>query len=253
MRKLLLLGVVALVLFGISAGVSYYLKDPKEAKKDGPDQAMVPPEKQVPSSASTVIPKTAPGDTRMAPAVNVHTDPKLDRALPDILNLNDQLKLLKEKETRLSKREKDLLNVQAEIRKDIAKLEKLKAEVLELTKKLDETTVELELRAADLKAQTKKNEELYRAIQSKLKEVDASEQQRLKAAGQILEKSEPATAAQTIQAMADDGQMENAAKVLSVMDAKKVAKILEEVPVPVRAQLLAQIQTLTRAKTPSKK
>ncbi|MFO0865814.1 MAG: hypothetical protein U0744_14380 [Gemmataceae bacterium] len=221
--------IVAVVLFGSSAGVSWYLQskikkplDEAKGKLDPgnekvlkePDLSHVPPKKETKE------------DGHAKPASNYIPGSE------DLTGLASQLKAqmdaIKGKEKQLTVRQKNLEAIYEDLKKERNGLDDLRQKIAEEVKLLNEKIDVLEKKSLDTKSERQKIVDHTKELKQTLLEVDEAEKARIVQMGKVLEGMPLDAAGRTLMALAESGKMDMAVKVIASMKEGKTAKILAE-------------------------
>lgn len=239
MKNLVLLGLTALVLFSVSAGLSVFLQQlgnksttdaTAEAKKDA-DTAKKPDPAQDEKKPAALKPDKPAADPVSASAA-----------------VREQADAVKDREARLEKRETRLEVVMADMRAEAAALENLTKQVIAEAKAVAVRQAETDARLTQLEQErTAVKTAADTAAKKDRAEADAAEGKNLNRIGLLTENMPADTAAKVIQQMADGGKLDTAVKVLAQMKERQAARVLAEIPdAALAAQLLDKMRTLKR-------
>jgi flagellar motility protein MotE (MotC chaperone) len=243
MNKTVMGLVVAMVLFSVSAGVSWYLQPPaavdpeKHADKDNfatgtlHHGAEPPKEKPLEEGRST-RPSIRPGQ---APDSEYLTKLAAD--------LDSQSDALKRREQGMSNRQKNIDLVYKEILKEQRNVDGIRKQIDEEMKLLGDKVDAVERKYEQTSRQGAKLEEQNKELRQTLLEVDDAERARVKQMASFYDAMDTEKAAPTFQEMVDGGKLDMAVKILSNMKDRQAAKLLAQLP----NQTLA-VQLLDRLK-----
>lgn len=235
MKKLILIGGVAVVMFAVSASLSYILKQGQHQPEKEGSSASADKDKEK-DKTSKITPTQAPKKTETTPPPTTPPQaalrPPYNPAAEEILRLQTQLKdsqaRVDAEEKRLTTRKKMLELIQEDIRKERGGIDGLRKELNEHLKIIDEKFSALDRKMAELDKKNLKYEQQFKANQKVLTEIDTVEQDRVKQMAAIYDSMEAEKAAQILQQMADSGNMDTAVKVLASMRERQAARVLGE-------------------------
>lgn len=256
MQKLIVLGVVAVTLFALSAGTSIYLRRTEEA---APEQPVDTPaiRKGNPAQAHTPGGQAAEaGNTGspLKPAVRPPYNPEAESAAQLAANLNKQTEALKSREQALAARQKSVELAYQDVRHERAGLDELRKKLAQEMAALEAKLATLEQSSGELDQKQQKTSKQLDELKNSTFAFEGQEQERLKHLATVYDAMAPAGAAKILQQMADSGGLETAAKVLSLMKERQAAKVIAELPdAVVAAQLMEKLKTLQKPAAPVKK
>jgi hypothetical protein len=165
MKKIIVLGSLTLVLFGLSAAASWYLKGLKpattQAAKDGKPATEKSAEKAQ-ESAKIATPASAPLRSAVRPAFVDSADDAV--ALAE--RLRQQNAIIREKETKLADRQKSMDLVYGDVKGERASIDEMRKQVADELKAVEEKMVVVERRRADAEKEIQKSKA---ELDSKLK------------------------------------------------------------------------------------
>ncbi|WP_020468451.1 MotE family protein [Zavarzinella formosa] len=235
MKNVILLGVVAVVLFSVSAGLSLYLNTPKpteEAKTtETPKKAKAPAE---PESDRPIV----------RSATNMGADDTSKLAA----QLREQLGTVRDREAKLETRQKQVELILQDIRAERDVLDRLRIQVGAELKLVGEKSGDLDKKFAELETERKKLAQGTADLSRTRTEYDKDERVNLGKMATLYDAMAPENAAKILQQLADTGKMETAVKVLAQMKASKASRVLSEMPdAALAAQLLEKMKGLKPA------
>jgi len=237
-KNIVILGVVAVILFSLSAGLSLWLNTPKateEAKEDTKKKAK-PKVDETPDDGKSIV--------RPNPVTNP------DEATKLAAQLKEQQESLKLREARLEAKQKQLEVVLIDIRAERDQMEKLRRDLGNELKLLNAKAADLEKKASDIKDQqaalAKGNIELTKGKV----EIEKEEAKNILKMANQFDSMAADSAATILKSMTDSGKMETAVKILSQMKDRQAAQVLAAMPdATLAAQLLEKMKTLKRPTT----
>jgi flagellar motility protein MotE (MotC chaperone) len=216
MKNFLILGLLALLLFSVSAALSLWLNQSRTA----PDPAA---EKDK-AAAKTRAPEGK--------------DPPEPRPLPKVEPTPDASALLTDREARLARRSAQVELVMRDIQSQREAVEATLRQVNAELKAAAARTGDLDAVAADLRRKTT--------------EYEGTEAKNIDLMAARLEPMPPESAAPILRQMAESGQMATAVKVLAKMKERQAARVLAELGDPaLAAQILDKMRGLKTAPPPN--
>jgi flagellar motility protein MotE (MotC chaperone) len=267
MKKILMLGLVAVVMFGVSAAGSWKWRQIQLAQKEsssGEDETAAstsgdsagsqhasaadhsprPGAHEEPAASSTAsLPerRPAPRDAAQLPlAVRPTYTAGVEETVQLAAGLRDRAAAVREREVQLASRQKQLELVYEDIRSERAAIDELRNQVSDELKAVEEQLAAAERDRAelDLKQQT---------IDGRVTQMDDQEKDNIKKMGGMYDSMAPESAAKILQQMTDSGNMDTAVKLLGVMKERQAAKVLAEMQdATLAAQLSEKLKGLKR-------
>jgi flagellar motility protein MotE (MotC chaperone) len=256
MKKVLSLGLTALVLFGLSAAASWILRGHTTAGESSPSADATTAEPLELPGKSYGGSGAAPGRGEAAQRVAVKApySPGAEEAIQLANTLRDRLTATKERETQLAARQKHLELIYHDIRSERAALDEIRKQVSEELKATKEAAGTVERRNSDLEEQRQKVSGRVKEMEDRLIKVEDLENGNVQKMAEVVNTMAPESAAKILQQLADSGKMETAVKLLGLMKERQAAKVLAELPEPaLAAQLLEKLKDLKRPTPPVKK
>lgn len=228
MKNFLILGLLALLLFSISAALSLWLNQSKQTTTEKEKDK----EKDKEKAGSGGSKHGEVKDTS-----DPHPPPKADHPAPSG-GSESTATMLREREAKLERRaaQIDLVvrDIQSQREATEAKLQK----VLNELKNVSKETTKLDALAADLKKQKV--------------EFDAAEKQNIEKMSKMYDAMTPEAAAPILKEMAERGRLDMAAKILVFMKERNAARVLEAMNDPALAiQVLDKMRGIRAASTPA--
>jgi flagellar motility protein MotE (MotC chaperone) len=257
MKKLLTISVTALILFGASASVSWWLH------KDNPStQEPAPTHDETASSGLDIPGKTRaalPGAKGAEPslqraAVRTPYSPAAEEAVQLANGLRDRLAAVRERENQLAAREKQLEMVFEDIKGERSSVDALRQQLSDELKAADDKIGAIEQKRADVEEQGKAVTTKVKEMEGRLVQVQQLENGNVQKMAEMINTMAPESAAKILQQLADTGKIETAVKLLSCMKERQAAKVLAELSEPgLAAQLLEKLKDLKRVAPIGKK
>ena len=241
MNKTVLGLIVAILLFSVSAGVSWYLQPPPaaETKKQEKDNVAAKtlhgidaPKEQPTEETRSARPTIRPGQT---------PDPEYLTKLAADLEL--QTDGIKRREQGVTNRQKNIDLVYKEILKEQRNVDGIRKQIDEEMKLLAEKADAIERKYSETRLQGTKLDEQNKELRQTLLEVEDAERGRVKQMASFYDTMDPEKAAPMFQEMVDNGKLDMAVKIMASMKDRPASKLLAQLP----NQTLA-VQILDRLK-----
>jgi flagellar motility protein MotE (MotC chaperone) len=212
---------IAVVLFGLAAGVSWYLQSRQVYEIDPQPNA----------EEKTTKARSAAKKSDAAPLRSLIRPPsshEADRITQMAAALQQQQESLKAREQHLTVREKQIGLIHDEIKKEQNKLDAVRKEIQIERAVVQEKLDLLEKRAVDGDRERQKAEAQKEEIRRAMLEVNSLESKNLKHVAAIYEKMDSEAAAQSIQQMIDQGKLDMAVTIVANMRERQAASVLGE-------------------------
>ncbi len=251
MTRMLTFLSVAIVLFAVAAGASWYFQD-RQHHEDGTKAG----EEKGNKHAGAAHGK-GNGDAAAAaaakPLVRSPLSADAERITQMAATLQSQQESLKNREQVVIVREKQMDLIHQEIKSEQKKLEAVRKEVDTELALVSEKLEMLEKRTAEADRDRKNSVAQLQEIQEKTVELNGLESKNLKQVAFIYDKMDPEAASQSIQQMVEKGKLDTAVTILANMRDRAAANLLGEISkqdAGVAAQLFDRMRYL---KAPSQK
>jgi flagellar motility protein MotE (MotC chaperone) len=243
MKKLILLGVVVAVLFGISATSSWLLRQQKASTADHGDGTEAGGDKGQ---------KGTPQDVRQA--VRSPFNPDADKAAQLFGDLRTQSDALKAREQQFNARQKSLEIIYQDLRAERAALDELRKQCNDELKALADKLESLDRKAGDVDHQRKDVVGKIDDFEKRKVQFANTEQKKTyDRLGTVYDTMDPEAAARLLQHMADTGSIDTAVKILTVMHERQASKVLAAFTDKTTAvQLVDKMQSVDRGSTVNK-
>jgi flagellar motility protein MotE (MotC chaperone) len=246
MKKIVLMLALILVLFGISAGASWFLRQGQldVAKQSDSSDPHIP---KTPNSQET--PNTpAAGTPELRPAVRPPFNPEVDSAAQLASNLRSQMDALKTREQQFITRQKTLDLIYQDLRTERAAVDDLRKQLNDELKGLSNKVEFLEKKTGEVDQKRKQLSEQKEEIKQSIVRIEDSEKENVKHLATVYDAMDAEAAAQHLQQMADTGKIDMAAKILNAMRERQAAKVLAQFPDKTTViQLLDKIKSVERS------
>jgi len=255
MKKLLILGALAGLMFGGSAGVSWYLRNLKDGKPTNAGGTNASPalqaERLTPSDVSANGSSTASAPNPLRPVTPPPFNPEADGTIQLAANLSRQMEAVRAREQHLNVRQKQLELIQQDTRSERVVLDGLRRQVADEAAALEKSMAVIEQRFQDLQQQREQAKEHLSSIRKQTTEFDQLEAERIRQLATMVEGMPPENAARLIQHMADSGSLDTAVKILAAMKERSAAKVLSEIQDPsIATQLFDRVRGLKKPAPP---
>ena len=243
MKKLILMAVIVVVLFGISATSSWLLRQHTASPADHGDSAEAGGDKGQ---------KSLSQDTR--PVARSPFNPDADKAAQLFGDLRNQTDALKAREQLFNARQKSLEIIYQDLRAERAAVDELRKQCNDELKALADKLDSLDRKAGDVDHQRK---EIVGKIDDfekrKLQFANTEQKKTFDRLGNVYDTMDPDAAARLLQHMADTGSIDTAVKILTVMHERQASKVLAAFPDKTTAvQLVDKMQSVDRGPTLNK-
>ena len=255
MKKMLVFGLTAVVLFGLSATASWFLRQQK--KPQGEHEAAhgepAPADAEAPhkSSMDGLAEFSAAGTGRERPAARPPFTVGAEEAVQLANSLRDRLGSVREREARLAARQKQFELIYKDIQAERGAIDELRKQVSAEGKAVESQLTALEQKHAELEQQQQKTTTQLSDLEKNVVQLEGLEQGNLKKIADMYDSMAPESAAKILQQLAETGKMDTAVKMLGLMKERQAAKVLAELSDPaLAAQLLDKLKDLKR---PAKK
>jgi flagellar motility protein MotE (MotC chaperone) len=257
MKKLISLGLVAGVLFAISASVSFFLRGSKATEsehKADPEEtmgtAMTPTGVSPKILPSAPTPSTSTGSQSAQPGpVRIKYIPEAEVALQLANSLRAKDKMLKAQEEQLRNRKNNLDLVFKDIRGERAAIDELRNQVFDELKGVESLMDAVKKQREKLDEQKKKVESRVGELESRILELEGTEQDNIKKMAETYSLMDPEKAAKILQDMAENGKKETVVKILGMMTQRQAAKVFAELPQRLAGELMEMLKGFKRNKS----
>jgi flagellar motility protein MotE (MotC chaperone) len=223
MSRMLKFFAIAVVLFSLAAGASWFLQGQGQAPTKEDDEKTAKSGADGHRGKGTIHEGPAP---RTLPRVPV--SPEAERITAFAANLEKQQESLKNREQHLAVREKQLDLIHEEIKKDQKKLDAVRKEIDSELHLVQEKLDLLEKRAGEGAKEREKVEAKLEEVRGATLELGGIESKNLRQVAGIYDKMDAEAAAQSIQQMAEQGKLDTAVSILAAMRDRQAANVLGE-------------------------
>ncbi len=241
MKKLILMGVVVVILFGISAAASWVLR-----QGHAPHGETEEPETTAETKKGTGHGGGSGGG--MTAAVRPNYNAEADAAANIASNYRTQQEALRTRETALTNRMKNLETIYLDIRTERAGMEEVRKQIAEEMKALAEKLDALERKAGEVDKQRDKLSKQRRDLDNNILVLEGNEKEGIKRLAAIYDTLDPEQGARHIQYLADTGKMDVAVKILNGMRDRTAAGLLSKMEDPITVgQLVDRMRAVDRS------
>jgi flagellar motility protein MotE (MotC chaperone) len=221
MSRMLKFFSIAVVLFSLAAGASWYLQwqQPKEEE-----------EKATKPAAGNAHGKAAGNDPVVQrPLLRPTVSPEADRFTQMAATLQSQQESLKNREQQVVIREKQLNLIHEEIKREQKKLDAVRKEVEAELQLVQDKLDALERKTGEGEKDRQKAAAQMEDLQHMTLEMNGIESKNLKQVAGIYDKMDPEAGAQSIQQMVEKGKIDTAVTILANMRDRQAANLLGEI------------------------
>jgi flagellar motility protein MotE (MotC chaperone) len=256
MKKMLIMGLLAGVMFGGSAGVSWYLRKMKEEQaaapgETSPQATFSPSNRQNSGNSVAANANSTPAVSPLRPVVPPPFNPEADGTVQLAANLSRQLEAVRNREQHLNTRQKQLDLIYQDVRNERTVLDGMRKQVAEEAAALEKSLSAIEQKFQDLQQQRESTKDQLNNMKRQTTEFDVLESERIRQLATMVEGMPPENAAKLLQHMADSGSLDTAVKILAGMKERSAAKVLAEIPDPsIATQLFDKLRGLKKPGPP---
>ena len=255
MRKIIVVGLLAATLFGVSAGGSYFLakmqREKAKAKTDETASADTPAKEKDKDKEAPPRRESAPtdlGGARPGLLARREGNPEADATVQQAARLRERELDVARREDAFRARVKNLDLIKQDILGGREDQDKLRREIAEEEKTAREALAEVTRRMRVLEEKDRQSKADLDERMKKITEVDSLRSTNIRRVGGISDTMDPASAAGIILSMADTGGLDNAALLLANMKDRKAAEVLSQLPDrTLAAQLIEKMLTIKQS------
>jgi flagellar motility protein MotE (MotC chaperone) len=250
MKQLFILFGVAVVLFGISAALSWYLGKSRVP----PAETELAQGKSAKKKELQAEQEPRPESRSGEPLRTVERPPYTggtDDAVQLAGQLRERLAAVREKEAKLVAQQKDLELVYQDIRGERSGLEELRKQLAGELRAVEDKMAAVERRFTESQQKLQEEAKTVRELQKNLLELKGVEQVNVKKMAEMYDTMDPERGARILEQLSNTGKMDTAVEVLAGMRERQAAKVLAALPPD--SGLAAQfLERLKGFKRPSK-
>jgi flagellar motility protein MotE (MotC chaperone) len=249
LKKLIFMAGVIVVLFGLSAAASWFLRQAQVISADHGEISVAENGPKSPGSHGV----TASAPTEMRPAVRPSVNPEVDNAAQLANSLRTQMDALRTREQQFTARQKSLELICQDIHLEKSAMDELRKQMNEELRGLTERIESLERKSGEVDQKRKQLSDQNKELKESQLRVEDSEKASIKRLAAVYDSMDADAAAQHLQQMADTGKIETAVKILNSMRERQAAKVLAQFPDRTTVvQLLDKMRTVDRNPAPPK-
>lgn len=255
MKKLLIVGVMSLILFVISASASFFWQQKMLGLTDhGNEKAAETSGKEAAHSHAESRhekPSVAPAASHEDNAPRAAVRPTYNAGAEEIARMTGELRsrlaAVREREEQVAARKKMIELIQEDIRGERSALDELRTQIKNEIEALNEAVEGMEKQRGNLDEERQKMSKNTQDMEAKIVQLQKEEQDNLKKMSGMYNSMAPEIAAKILQNLADTGKMDTAVKVLGQMQERQAAKVLAELTdAGLAAQLIEKLKSLRR-------
>jgi flagellar motility protein MotE (MotC chaperone) len=232
MKRMILVLVVGLAMFGASAGLSWYLRHAELAHTGEATEAegghasdRVRLASDVGSRALSKMPAAL--DPQGPPSARA-TTPSAESVAQLAATLRQQQETVRTREQNLVIRQKHLEVIYLDLKNERKVLDDLRQQITDEMKALTEKMDAMDKKGTELDKKKQDLNKQSQDVKQTIFEVETLEQKNIKKMAETFNAMDAATSAELLQQMADGGKMEMAAKVLATMQERQAARVFSE-------------------------
>lgn len=225
MSRMIVFLSIAVILFSVAAGGSWYLQYAQHGEEEPGKVA----DEKANAKAKASPNKSEAGDKSGNRALpRPAASPELEKIAKTAATLQQQQEALKARENQLVLREKQLDTIHDEIKKEHKKLDAVRKEIEGELQVVQEKLELLEKRSGSVDKARKEADAKIDEFEQKLTKIKPAEIKNTRQAATIHERMEPEAAALSIQQMVEKGEMDFAVGILANMRERQAAALLSE-------------------------
>jgi flagellar motility protein MotE (MotC chaperone) len=259
MKNLILVIVTGGVLFGLSAGVSYFLRgsasaEPQAASalEDNPDGDTVAPAGRVKRQGSAPGFSGQAGGADAVPA-RVKYVPEAEVAVHIANSLREREAAVKKHEEQLVNRESSLEMVFKDIRGERAVVDELRKQVFDELKGVEKQMAAVRQEFTKLDEEKQRVEQRVADLEGRVVELQGVEHTNIKKMAEAYGLMEAEKAAKIIVDMVENGKTDTAIKIIGLMTQRQAAKLFAELPQHLAGDLMEKLKGFKPEKPAAKK
>jgi flagellar motility protein MotE (MotC chaperone) len=254
MKKLLIVGLTSVLLFGLSGTASWYFQHQKQLEQQQAEHHEAAPHK---AASTPPKPNHPPSDEGhpVGESSRVAARPVYTAKTDEFEKLNSEMRTrmteVRETERQLASRKQQLDLIQHDIRGERTAIDELRTQVKKELEAVQAALADLDRRKAAMKADQGKLSKASQDLKGQETKIEKDDLDNLKKMAPIYNSMSPENVAKILKQYSDTGKIDIAAKVLLMMQGKQGSKVLDELKDPVlAAQLLEKVKGLRSPATP---
>jgi flagellar motility protein MotE (MotC chaperone) len=248
MKRYLLYGLTATMLFAASATVSLWMQQ-QQLRPKGDAEASHTAKAATKETGGKAAKETAKADAgeELRPVVRPSGPPNAEDTVRLANSLRDRMKAVREREEQVNSRQKQLELIYQDIRTERNVLDELRKQVADEMKVLNDRSLSIDRKVGDLDQQRQAATKSLADVQKRQIDLDGNERKNIDKMATMYDSMPPESAARILQQMADNGKLDTAVKLLSQMKERQAAKVLAELSdASLAAQLLEKMRGIKR-------
>jgi flagellar motility protein MotE (MotC chaperone) len=247
MKRMLMYVLVGAVLFGVSAGVSWWWQKNQRSQASAENTSGSGQSGAVSQSGEVTSESggesSASGDRV---AVRLPQSQQVEAAVQLLATLEKRREELRRQEEVLNARQKNLELLYNDIRAERAALDALRKQIAEEMRLLEEQLGKLDEKRQELLRQKEEVAERVKDFEGSLRLFEDNERKNLETLAERVSNMAPESAAKLFEHMANTGNLDTAVKLFSLVRESKAAKILEQMPPDLATQIIERVKNLKR-------
>lgn len=248
MKRVLLYLLIGAILFGVSAGASWWWQQHRRPGETAPGSA-TPDQNAAASPAADADSGEAGGAGAASErvAVRLPQSHQVEAAVQLMTTLEKRREELRRQEELLNTRQKNLELLYNDIRAERAALDALRKQISEEMRILEEQARKLDEKRQDLLRQKEEVAERVKDFEGSIRLFEDNERKNLETLAERVSNMAPESAAKLFEHMANTGNMDTAVKLFSLVRDSRAAKILEQMPPDLATQIIERVKNLKRS------
>jgi len=222
MRTIIILGVMAVVLFGAAWAVSSYLANSLDEKNKAHNEASA---NGGDTGKEKELPPLARGNDN-ASRSRSGSSADTEQLVQELAKLRERQEGVSRQEQQLTARRRALEIIKEDIRAEREEIDRVRQEVSEQLKGTGDEMAAVERRTIELEKKKLETEELIKDAKRGIYDIDATRAGGSKKVGGIFDTAEPSDAASMFERMVESGDLTTAAQILSNMKDRRAAAVL---------------------------
>ena len=254
MKKLMIVGLTSVILFGLSGTASWYFQHQKQLEQQQAEHPEAGPHKL---ASAPLKPNQPPspeghpgGESSRVAARPIYTA-KTDEFEKLNSEMRNRMTEVRETERQLTSRKQQLDLIQQDIRGERTAIDELRQQVKKELEAVQVALADLDRQKSAMKADQGKLSKASEALKGQETRLEKDDLDTLKKMAPIYNSMSAESVGKILKQYADTGKIDIAAKILSMMQGKQGSKVLDELKDPVlAAQLLEKVKSLRSPSTP---
>jgi hypothetical protein len=223
MRTIIILGVMAVVLFGLAAGASIFLTNYFDHKNKTDHNEAAEAKDTAKEKDLPPIARSGDSGPRSHPS---SSNPETEQLVQELAKLRERQDAVGQRERQLFQRQQALQLIMDDIKSERAEIDKVRKELSEQTKGAGDEMASVERRAAELDEKKRETDQLLKDAKRGIYEADTQRSKNAKQVGGVLDTAEPADVAAIFENMVESGDLMTAVQILANMKDRRAAQVL---------------------------